>query len=366
MKKGLQKMVSITIALSMLVVGLTACGSEKTVSDPPTLSQNEEDDSATGKNTYKIGVVAGESSSPWYIRSAEGAEMFSKDTGYEVFQKAPTSVDAAEQVQVVEDVIAQGIDALCIIPIAPEALEPVLKKARENGIIVIAHEGSTLTNIDYDVEMLIPSLSAFAMAAIKLLPNINRIVAATNQISFLEPALDSIIKTLKEFQNESVEESVKEISVQRDIELHNITFHYPDSNKLILNHANMKIQVGHSVGIIGPSGAGKTTAVDIILGLLKPQEGQILVDGENVLENKEAWLKHVGYIPQTIFMLDATIRENIIFGNDVENDEVRLWNALEDAQLADFVRSLPDGLETAIGERGVRLSGGQRQRIGRA
>lgn len=152
MKKGLQKMVSITIALSMLVVGLTACGSEKTVSDPPTLSQNEEDDSATGKNTYKIGVVAGESSSPWYIRSAEGAEMFSKDTGYEVFQKAPTSVDAAEQVQVVEDVIAQGIDALCIIPIAPEALEPVLKKARENGIIVIAHEGSTLTNIDYDVE----------------------------------------------------------------------------------------------------------------------------------------------------------------------------------------------------------------------
>ena len=214
--------------------------------------------------------------------------------------------------------------------------------------------------------MLIPSLSAFAMAAIKLLPNINRIVAATNQISFLEPALDSIIKTLKEFQNESVEESVciKEISVQRDIELHNITFHYPDSNKLILNHANMKIQVGHSVGIIGPSGAGKTTAVDIILGLLKPQEGQILVDGENVLENKEAWLKHVGYIPQTIFMLDATIRENIIFGNDVENDEVRLWNALEDAQLADFVRSLPDGLETAIGERGVRLSGGQRQRIG--
>lgn len=89
-----------------------------------------------------------------------------------------------------------------------------------------------------------------------------------------------------------------------------------------------------------------------------------MVDGENVLENKEAWLKHVGYIPQTIFMLDATIRENIIFGNDVENDEVRLWNALEDAQLADFVRSLPDGLETAIGERGVRLSGGQRQRIG--
>lgn len=82
------------------------------------------------------------------------------------------------------------------------------------------------------------------------------------------------------------------------------------------------------------------------------------------MENKEAWLKHVGYIPQTIFMLDATIRENIIFGNDVENDEVRLWNALEDAQLADFVRSLPDGLETAIGERGVRLSGGQRQRIG--
>lgn len=167
--------------------------------------------------------------------------------------------------------------------------------------------------IDYDVEMLIPSLSAFAMAAIKLLPNINRIVAATNQISFLEPALDSIIKTLKEFQNESVEESVciKEISVQRDIELHNITFHYPDSNKLILNHANMKIQVGLRRYYRTIRGR-KDNCCCIILGLLKPQEGQILVDGENVLENKEAWLKHVGYIPQTIFMLDATIRENII------------------------------------------------------
>lgn len=221
--------------------------------------------------------------------------------------------------------------------------------------------------MDYQVDTLVPSLSAFAMAAIKLLPNTNRIVAAVNQVSFLEPALDSILKTLSTFEKETTDnnDKSKEVVLQNEIRLCDITFHYPDSETLILDKANMTIPVGNSVGIIGASGAGKTTAVDIILGLLNPQEGQILVDGENVLLNKVGWLKHIGYIPQTIFMLDATIRENIVFGSKMEDiDDQMLWNALEEAQLADFIRTLPEGLETAIGERGIRLSGGQRQRIG--
>ena len=221
--------------------------------------------------------------------------------------------------------------------------------------------------MDYQVESLIPALSAFAMAAIKLLPNTNRIVAAVNQVSFLEPALDSILKTLSSFKGEVTNpvENAKDITLRSSIELRDITFHYPDSDTLILDKANMTIPVGSSVGIIGASGAGKTTAVDIILGLLKPQEGQVLVDGEDVLLNKAGWLNHIGYIPQVIFMLDATIRENIVFGSKVKDvDDKILWNALEDAQLAEFIRSLPEGLETTIGERGVRLSGGQRQRIG--
>lgn len=221
--------------------------------------------------------------------------------------------------------------------------------------------------MDYQVELLLPALSAFAMAAIKLLPNTNRIVAAVNQVSFLEPALDSILKTLSSFKGEVTNpvENAKDITLRSSIELRDITFHYPDSDTLILDKANMTIPVGSSVGIIGASGAGKTTAVDIILGLLKPQEGQVLADGEDVLLNKGGWLNHIGYIPQVIFMLDATIRENIVFGSELDDtDDKILWNALEEAQLADFIRSLPEGLETAIGERGIRLSGGQRQRIG--
>ena len=123
--------------------------------------------------------------------------------------------------------------------------------------------------------------------------------------------------------------------------------------------------VGSSVGIVGASGAGKTTAADILLGLLKPQAGQVLADGVDVTENMQGWLSHIGYIPQMIFMLDDTIRENVMFGHakNKHTDEA-VWMALEEAQLADFVRELPDGLDTAVGENGVRLSGGQRQRIG--
>jgi len=117
------------------------------------------------------------------------------------------------------------------------------------------------------------------------------------------------------------------------------------------------------VGIKGVSGAGKSTLVDIILGLLMPQKGEIFVDGKNIRENYNGWLKKVGYIPQNIFLLDDTIRANVAFGMK-EIDEHKVWCALEEAKLAEFIRTLPDGLDTKIGERGVRLSGGQRQRIG--
>jgi ABC-type multidrug transport system fused ATPase/permease subunit len=127
----------------------------------------------------------------------------------------------------------------------------------------------------------------------------------------------------------------------------------------------MEIPAGKSVGIVGTSGSGKTTAVDILLGLLPPKKGNVLSDGKNIRDEYSDYLRGVGYIPQMIFMLDDTIRANIAFGLPRnETDEEKVWNALEEAQLKDFVESLPDGLDTTIGERGVRLSGGQRQRIG--
>ena len=123
--------------------------------------------------------------------------------------------------------------------------------------------------------------------------------------------------------------------------------------------------MGCSVGVVGTSGAGKTTIIDVLLGLLNIQEGSILADGVEVREHYEEWLKNIGYIPQTIFMIDASIRKNVAFGvPDEEIDDNKVWQALKEAQLDEFVKGLPEGLDTGIGERGIRLSGGQRQRIG--
>ena len=127
----------------------------------------------------------------------------------------------------------------------------------------------------------------------------------------------------------------------------------------------MVIPIGKAVGVVGTSGAGKTTIIDILLGLLKLRTGQVLADGVDITSNYPGWLKNIGYIPQVIFMLDSTIRKNVAFGyTDEEIDDERVWEVLKEAQLDEFVRSLPEGLDTSIGERGIRLSGGQRQRIG--
>ncbi len=222
-----------------------------------------------------------------------------------------------------------------------------------------------------DVQTLIPSIGAFAMAAVKLMPSANRIVSALNAIAYQEPALNKTIENLKALEGvceagrDRAAEGTDTFTVNKEIALSNISYKYPNSEKFVLNEANMTIPVGKSVGIVGASGAGKTTAVDIILGLLTPQEGQILADGKDVMKNYAKWLSCIAYIPQTIFMMDDTIRANVAFGlkRDEQSDE-QVWHALEEAQLADFVRGLPQGLDTTIGERGVRLSGGQRQRIG--
>jgi len=223
-----------------------------------------------------------------------------------------------------------------------------------------------------EIEGLVPALGAFVMAAVKLLPSANRIVNASNAIAYSEPALDKLVENMQmigddEERKESnhVGEKKTIFTFEKEIQLASVTYAYPNTEKKILENANMIIPIGKSVGIVGTSGAGKTTAVDILLGLLKPENGEILIDGIDIRENYKQWLSHIGYIPQMIFMLDDTIRANIAFGNnDQEDNDVKIWKALEEAQLSDFVRELPEGLNTRIGERGIRLSGGQRQRIG--
>lgn len=225
-----------------------------------------------------------------------------------------------------------------------------------------------------EVETLIPTLSAFAMAAVKLMPSANRIVSAMNSVAFYEPALDKLLENLNNAEKGiltvadkryEVPADAPQITVNDEVVLNNIVYAYPNTEKNVLDGAQMTIPVGKSVGIVGKSGAGKTTAVDIILGLLEPRDGQILSDGVDVMKNYPSWLSHLSYIPQSIFMLDDSIRANVAFGVDSDKiDEDMVMHALSEAQMLEFVETLPDGINTKIGERGIRLSGGQRQRIG--
>ncbi len=226
-----------------------------------------------------------------------------------------------------------------------------------------------------NIENIMPQLGILAVAAMRLIPCANRINNHLTSISYFEPFFMGVSDNLQEeIRDESInydEEAYREIreveklEIRDKIELRDIVYKYPNSEVLIFDHADMEIPIGKSVGIVGTSGAGKTTVVDILLGLLRLRSGQILADGREVREHYRSWLKNIGYIPQTIFMIDSTIRKNVAFGYaDEEIDDEKVWRALGEAQLDEFVRGLPEGLDTGIGERGIRISGGQRQRIG--
>ena len=225
------------------------------------------------------------------------------------------------------------------------------------------------------VTEMLPQLTTFGLAAMRLIPSANRINNHLTSISYFEPFFMGVSDNLQEDIHDDgivydVEaythaKEVTKMDVKKEITLQDITYKYPNSEALIFDHADMTIPIGSAVGIVGTSGSGKTTIVDVMLGLLNLQTGSILADGVDVQTNYEGWLKNIGYIPQTIFMIDSTIRKNVAFGiADEDIDDNRVWEVLKEAQLDEFVRALPDGLDTGIGERGIRISGGQRQRIG--
>ena len=224
----------------------------------------------------------------------------------------------------------------------------------------------------HEATSLVPMLTAFGVAAIRMMPSVNRINTYMTDISYFRPCLDYVyenmnINEISRRNNQTLQpaDTSKDMKLKHSIELKNIVYAYPNTDKLIFDKANMTVPYGKSVGIMGPSGAGKSTIVDILLGLLKVQEGSIECDGVNIFDNYPAWLSQIGYIPQAIYLVDEPVRNNIAFGiADEEIDDERIWQALEEAQLKDFIKTLPEGLDTAIGDRGVRLSGGQRQRLG--
>ena len=219
---------------------------------------------------------------------------------------------------------------------------------------------------------IIPVLAVFGGAAIRLMPCVNRINTYLTEVAYAQPSLDYVYENLNmsaitRMGDKTIEAHDPKIKIRlKDkIVLDNIVYAYPNTDTKIFENAHMEVPCGKSVGIMGPSGAGKSTIVDILLGLLRVQHGTITCDGVDVFENYPAWLAQIGYIPQSIYLVDEPIRNNIAFGiADDEIDDDRIWEVLEEAQLKSFIKTLPEGLDTAIGDRGVRLSGGQRQRLG--
>ena len=229
-----------------------------------------------------------------------------------------------------------------------------------------------------NITVLIPQLSAFAVAGIRVMPGTNRINTYLSEIAYSQPCLDYLYENLTANMKMDVNGSVTGLArgggaqtqevrthLQDKIVLDHITYAYPNTEKNIFTDAHMEVKKGQSVGIMGPSGAGKSTIVDILLGLLRVQAGTITCDGANIFDNYADWLSKIGYIPQSIYLIDESIRDNIAFGIDGDKiDDRRIWEVLEEAQLKEFVEELPEGLDTTIGDRGVRISGGQRQRLG--
>lgn len=222
-----------------------------------------------------------------------------------------------------------------------------------------------------DITVLVAQFGAVAVASVRILPSISNIANAMNSLVYQRPALENVydnITNLKK-QSECLEQKrILEPSAQavfRDkIHIKNISWKYSDELPNVLENLDMEIRPGEAIGLIGESGAGKTTLADILLGLFKPQYGDILVDGKSIYENSTNWNKLVGYVPQNVFLIDDTVRNNILFGVDEENaDEERIWQTIERAQLKEFVERLPHGIDTVLGERGIKISGGQRQRI---
>lgn len=222
-----------------------------------------------------------------------------------------------------------------------------------------------------DVMTFVPKLSIFAMSLFRMFPKVSRINVSANNAMFALPCLDSLYEDVQMVEGHQYsngkENTQKEnnLTFNDCIELKNLSFRYPNTEEDVLSNINMIIKKDQAVGFVGPSGAGKTTLVDCILGVLELKNGEVLCDGQNIQKHLDEWSSKLGYIPQNIFLSDDTIRNNIAFGiNEDEIDEANVWEALEQAQLKTFVEELPEGLDTKIGERGVRLSGGQRQRIG--
>jgi ABC-type multidrug transport system fused ATPase/permease subunit len=216
------------------------------------------------------------------------------------------------------------------------------------------------------IDKILPIVTIFVAAAFRLIPSLNKIMGTMQTFRYANPVINLLYKEFidtKSFKSSNVEN--KKINFEKNININNVSFTFPESDRFSLNNITFTINKGESIGLIGSSGSGKSTLVDIIMGILNPDKGLILSDDVSISENLNSWQKKIGYVPQNIFLLDDSLKANIAFGielNKIDNDKV--LNALKIAELDEWVEDLPDNINTFVGEKGVRLSGGQIQRIG--
>ena len=245
--------------------------------------------------------------------------------------------------------------------------KPIVETIAVIGIMLIAvmmvSQGRPVTTI-------IPVLTLFVMATVRLMPAIQQITKSMTKLRYNVVVIDPIyndIKELADYRKRFLADRDKKerLIMHKSIEIRDLHYNYPNSDEQALRGVSLTIERGQSIAFTGPSGAGKTTIVDLLLGLLEPSKGDILVDGKNIQDHLSAWQRNIGYIPQFIYLSDETLRSNVAFGvPENEIDDEKVWHALHLAQLGEFVERMPGKLDSVIGERGVRLSGGQRQRIG--
>lgn len=223
-----------------------------------------------------------------------------------------------------------------------------------------------------DANTFIPQLAAFAVAAFRVLPSIGKISSSFNQFVFMCPTVTAVYDNLKAYERYEQQKSGLEINesvtdtlpFDKEIKIKGLYWKYENSEKYVLKNLNLVIPKGSAIGLIGQSGAGKSTLADILLGLLVPKEGVLTVDGVDILQHLDQWRNTISYVPQTVFLRDDTIKNNIAFGIEKgEIEDEKVTQALKEAQMEDVVKELPEGVDTYMGERGIRFSGGQKQRV---
>jgi ATP-binding cassette, subfamily B, bacterial PglK len=230
------------------------------------------------------------------------------------------------------------------------------------GMIIV------LTGEDGSVTEVIATLGLFGMASLRLMPSMSRIMQGAgefrNRTAYVDTIHQDLIEGMRDNESELAASQREDLPFRRDLVLEGINFRHPNSDTLALKEIDLTIGCGESIGIVGPSGAGKTTLLDIVMGLLKPDSGSMRVDGVDVKSQLGAWQRHIGYVPQQVYLNDDTLRRNIAFGlpDNMLSDDRRA-EILKLAQLQEVVAGMPDGLDTVLGEHGVRLSGGERQRV---